>query len=129
MQILQLTNCSFYGNRAVENGGSIYAVGLKICIYHSTFLNNDAKLGGALYLYDTDVNISSGIYMNNIACAGGGAIYSYNSYLKLGKVDLNANKIHTYLLLMILRYIITAIRNLVEKVGPFLWKTQSKIAP
>ncbi|MDR2609988.1 MAG: Ig-like domain-containing protein, partial [Clostridiales Family XIII bacterium] len=80
---LNLTNCSFIGNKAVNYGGAISSEGAKVYATNCTFYNNSSSksgsYGGAIYLYSSATNVGGGAITNctlvgNTAKSRGGGI-------------------------------------------------------
>ena len=73
---LKVTNSSFIGNWAGQNGGSINALSSTVNISNSIFHSNRVTyFGGALHSYDTVLFIDNCIFWNNSALFGG-AMYA-----------------------------------------------------
>lgn len=68
---LEMKNCRFVNNEAIEGGGALYASG-SITVEGSVFTENKAKRGGAIGLYECDLTVDdqSVIYKNRATEAG-----------------------------------------------------------
>ncbi|MGL4670278.1 MAG: transglutaminase domain-containing protein [Methanobacteriaceae archaeon] len=81
--LLNVSNCSFSGNRAVGNGGGVYSASATVINRGSIFNDNDAVNGGAVFA-SAGVTISNSSFVNNRASSNGGALYSSYSTVNIG---------------------------------------------
>ena len=74
---VNITDCVFENNRALDNGGAIYFEnGLQNSLINSEFINNTAYIGGAISFSNTcQGNSIQGSFVNNNALRTAGAIY------------------------------------------------------
>ena len=73
-------NCSFYGNRASQNGGALYMEDSTLEVTDCTFSGNAADSGGAIYNNGSASLIQRCFFESNFAVLGeGGGIHSMNS--------------------------------------------------
>ena len=81
-----IKHCVLSDNVATHEGGAILSSGAQPRIYNSTVSNNVAgRTGGGMKFYDSDPSVRNSIISHNRANgtgsrAGGGGIYSENSY-------------------------------------------------
>lgn len=94
-----ITNCTFVGNAAVNDGGAIYG---NVSVANCTFVGNFAKNGGAFF--SRGGTVSNSTFSYNRATDDGGAVYvetaqltvinstfSHNSANRGGALELFAN--------------------------------------
>jgi hypothetical protein len=74
---LQITQSSFFGNAAVENGGAISVVNetAKLRITNSTFVDNKALNGGAIHVAAGNIVIEHVTVVRNEATAGTAGLF------------------------------------------------------
>ena len=81
---LNINSCTFNGNVAKYDGGSVYSVGSQVNIKSSQFTDNKARIAGALYLgdnrYRASFVVSNSLFYNNLATSYASAIWTnYNN--------------------------------------------------
>jgi len=69
-----LTDCTFTGNYAGQDGGGIYSWGSFLDIDDCTFTANDAAAGGGIYGEDALLDVTGGAFVDNVAGMGAGVM-------------------------------------------------------
>ncbi len=67
-----LTDCTFTGNYAGQEGGGIYSWGSYLDMNDCTFTLNDGSAGGGIYGEDALFDMDGGSFNDNVAGMGGG---------------------------------------------------------
>jgi predicted outer membrane repeat protein len=71
---LNVNDCWFMSNVAVEHGGAIFETGSIVTVQRSAFIGNAATRGGAIYS-ETTLRLSNSTLADNTVTKSGGALY------------------------------------------------------
>jgi len=90
---LTLTDCTFIGNRAGEDGGGMYngwesEPMLTNCMFTA---NSAADSGGAVYNYWSGLRLMNCIFSGNLSSKGGGGMFSDDSWPRLINCTFSGN--------------------------------------
>ena len=88
--ILTLTDSTFTGNSATNEGGAIYAI-YPVQIQTSTFTGNTARDGGAIYLARGNLQLNCSTVAGNSATRNGGGICSRGNFIILENSTVSRN--------------------------------------
>ncbi|HUW18454.1 MAG TPA: PQQ-binding-like beta-propeller repeat protein [Sedimentisphaerales bacterium] len=88
---VQITNCTFTNNSAMELGGGIWAHSVWVTIANSIFNGNSAAWGGGLHNKHGDASLSNCIFSGNSASSDGGAIDCTDARLEIANCTVSGN--------------------------------------